>query len=123
MAQVLPGAGDTGEGPPVWGEGLGHQLCAAWEPPQPHRLSGLGGQRLSLHDHGSGGKVAAVTSHLHKVVPIRHSSGFLGVALGPPQLGPGQKHKVPGPSLASSERLGLDLFKPAFPVTLIHGKT
>lgn len=42
MAHIPPGAGDTGEGLPVWGEGLGHHLCAAWEPPQPHSLSGLG---------------------------------------------------------------------------------
>ena len=96
--------------PQFGGRGWAISLCADWEPPQPHRLSGLGGQRLSLRDHGSGGKVAAVTSHLHKVVPVRHSSGFLGVALGPPHLGPGQKHKVPGPSLASTERLRLGLF-------------
>lgn len=110
MAHIPPGAGDTGEGLPVWGEGLGHHLCAAWEPPQPHSLSGLGGHKLSLHGRESGGKVAAVTSHLHKVIPVRCSSGFPGVALGPPQLGPGQKHKVPGPSWPAQRGWGCICF-------------
>lgn len=108
MAQVPPGAGDTGEGAPVWGKGLRRQLCAS-----------LGATTASQTQWARRPKTLTVwpwvwwksgSSDLHKVVPVRHSSGFPGVALGPPQLGPGQKHKVPGPSLASSKMLGLGLF-------------